>query len=156
MSAFEDTITILVADDDEEDRMLFQDAFEESLLSSYDLRFVEDGQQLMDYLNREGAYGSPDSAPRPGIILLDLNMPKKDGREVLAEIKANPRLSCIPIIVMTTSGAERDILGTYNLGVNSLIRKPDSFDELIQIMRIIKEYWFGMVELPAYLTAYHE
>ena len=154
MSTPEDLISILVADDDEEDRMLFRDAFEESLLSNYDLRFVEDGEQLMDFLYRRGAYALPESAPRPALILLDLNMPRKDGREALSEIKSDPLLCRIPIVVMTTSGAEEDILTTYKLGVNSVIRKPGSFDDLIQIMRIIKEYWFGMVELPVQLPIY--
>jgi CheY-like chemotaxis protein len=103
----------------------------------------------MDYLRHEGRYadGSVD-APRPGIILLDLNMPKKDGREALAEIKSDETLRRIPIVVLTTSKDEQDVLGTYDLGVNSFITKPVTFTGLVEAMRTWTRYWFELVELP--------
>jgi CheY-like chemotaxis protein len=140
-------IVILLADDDEEDRMLAADALEESRVVN-DLRFVEDGDELLDYLYRRGRYSEPDAAPSPGLILLDLNMPRKDGREALREIKADPDLRRIPIIVLTTSKAEEDIYRTYDLGANSFITKPVSFDGLVAVMRDIGRYWIEIVELP--------
>src|ERR687893_1855302 len=116
-------ITILMADDDADDRMMTQEAFAESRIAN-DLRFVVDGEELMDYLKRRGRYADPALSPRPGLILLDLNMPRKDGREALREIKADPSLRQIPVVVLTTSKAEEDIYGTYDLGVNSFITKP--------------------------------
>ena len=140
-------ITILLADDDEEDRMLTSDALNESRVVN-DLKFVEDGEDLLDYLYRRGKYTDPDSAPRPGLILLDLNMPKKDGREALREIKADPDLRRIPIVVLTTSKAEEDIYRTYDLGANSFIAKPVKFESLVTLMKEIKRYWIEIVELP--------
>jgi CheY-like chemotaxis protein len=142
------SITILLADDDADDRMMASDALEESRLAN-DLRCVEDGEELMDYLHRRGKYAEPNSAPRPGLILLDLNMPKKDGREALREIKAEPELRSIPVIVLTTSRAEEDIYRTYDLGVNSFITKPVNFESLVAVMRALGKYWFEIVELPA-------
>lgn len=140
-------ITILVAEDDEDDRLLMQDALEENRLAN-DLHFVEDGVELLDYLNRRGEYTDPQSSPRPSLILLDLNMPRKDGREALKEIKADPNLRKIPIVVLTTSKAEEDILRTYDLGVSSFIAKPVVFDSMVQIMKMLGTYWFEIVELP--------
>ena len=140
-------ITILLADDDEEDRMLTSDALAESRVLN-DLRFVEDGDELLDYLYRRGKFTTPASAPTPGLILLDLNMPRKDGREALKEIKADPDLRRIPIIVLTTSKAEEDIYRTYDLGANSFITKPVSFEGLVNVMRDIGRYWIEIVELP--------
>jgi len=140
-------ITILLADDDEEDRMLTSDALNESRVVN-DLKFVEDGEDLLDYLYRRGKYTDPASAPRPGLILLDLNMPKKDGREALREIKADPDLRRIPIVVLTTSKAEEDIYRTYDLGANSFIAKPVKFESLVALMKEIKRYWIEIVELP--------
>ncbi|HEY2588161.1 MAG TPA: response regulator [Tepidisphaeraceae bacterium] len=140
-------ITILLADDDADDRMLTRDALAESRLAN-DLRFVEDGEQLMAYLRREGRFAAPESAPWPGLILLDLNMPRKDGREALREIKGDPALRSIPIVVLTTSKAEEDIYRTYDLGVNSFITKPVTFDGLVSVMRGLGRYWFEIVELP--------
>jgi CheY-like chemotaxis protein len=140
-------IVILLADDDEEDRMLAADALEESRVVN-DLRFVEDGEELLDYLYRRGQYADPASSPAPGLILLDLNMPKKDGREALKEIKADPDLRRIPVVVLTTSKAEEDIYRTYDLGANSFITKPVSFDGLVAVMRDIGRYWIEIVELP--------
>ena len=140
-------ITILVADDDSDDRMMIREALEENLLAN-DLRFVEDGEELMDYLLRLGKYQSPSSSPRPGIILLDLNMPRKDGREALKEIKSHAHLRGIPIIVLTTSKAQEDIFRTYDTGVSSFVTKPVTFDALVAITRSIGNYWFEIVELP--------
>src|ERR1700709_2088762 len=123
------SIVILMADDDADDRLLTREAFEKNHLAN-DLRVVGDGVELLDYLKRRGKYADPDSSPRPGLILLDLNMPRKDGREALKEIKEDPRLKNIPIVVLTTSGEEEDILKTYDLGANSFIRKPVGFDAL--------------------------
>jgi len=137
---------ILMADDDEDDRMMAQDAFKEAKLAN-SIRFVEDGEELMDYLRRKGKYAHPADAPRPGIILLDLNMPKKDGREALKEIKSDPSLRRIPVVVMTTSKAEEDVLRSYDCGVNSFIIKPVSFASLVDIMKALGRYWFDIVEL---------
>jgi two-component system response regulator len=140
-------ITILVADDDPDDRELTREAFEEARLAN-DLRFVEDGVELLDYLNRRGRYADPAASPRPGIILLDLNMPRKDGREALAEIKADPRFRAIRIIIMTTSKAEEDVLRVYDLSAASYIAKPVTFDALVEVVRTIGRYWLEIVELP--------
>jgi CheY-like chemotaxis protein len=141
-------VTILLADDDEEDRELTRDALQDARLAN-EMRFVVDGQDLMDYLRRDGAYADPTvDAPRPGIILLDLNMPKKDGREALAEIKADATLRQIPVVVLTTSKAEEDVLRTYDLGVSGFITKPVTFAGLVEAMRTWTRYWFELVELP--------
>ena len=139
-------ITILIAEDDPEDRMLAREALEESRLANH-VRFVEDGEELLDYLLNRGQWSDPDDAPRPGIILLDLNMPRKDGREALREIKAHPDLRRIPVIVLTTSHAEEDILRTYDLGVSSFIVKPVTFDSLVNIMRVLGTYWLEIVDI---------
>jgi CheY-like chemotaxis protein len=138
---------ILIAEDDPEDRMLTQDALEESRLINR-LEFVTDGEELMDYLNNRNAYADPIKYPQPGLILLDLNMPRKDGREALKEIKADSDLRRIPIVVLTTSKAEEDILRTYDLGVSSFITKPVTFQGLVDVMHTVGKYWFEVVELP--------
>ena len=140
-------ITILIADDDADDRMMASEALEESRLAN-DLRFVEDGEELLDYLYHRGRFAGEGESPRPGLILLDLNMPRKDGREALREIKADPDLRRIPIIVLTTSKAEEDIYRTYDLGANSFITKPVTFEGLVSVMRDIGRYWIEIVELP--------
>jgi CheY-like chemotaxis protein len=141
-------VTILMADDDEEDCELTRDALQDARLAN-EMRFVYDGQELIDYLRREGAYAHASvEAPRPGVILLDLNMPKKDGREALAEIKADESLRRIPIVVLTTSKDEEDVLRTYDLGVNSFITKPVTFAGLVEVMRTWTRYWLEIVELP--------
>ena len=139
-------ITILLADDDPDDRRLTQDAFAESRLAN-DLRCVEDGQELLDYLRRDGRFQG-EQAPRPGLILLDLNMPRMDGREALQAIKADPSLRSIPIVVLTTSKSEEDVFRSYDLGVNSFITKPVSFQSLVEVVRVLGHYWFEIVELP--------
>lgn len=148
MSESRKPITILVADDDPDDRVLVQEALEESRLANT-LYFVKDGEELMEYLHRRGAYQDSQSSPRPGLILLDLNMPRKDGREALREIKSDPVLRSIPVIVLTTSKAEEDICRTYDLGVNSFITKPVTFDSFVEMIRVLGQYWFEIVELPA-------
>jgi len=140
-------ITILCAEDDPEDRMLIEDAMEDSRLVN-DLHFVEDGEQLMDYLYHRGKYTELSNVPLPGLILLDLNMPKKDGREALEEIKADPDLRRIPIVVLTTSKAEEDILRTYDLGVSGFVVKPVTLETLVSIMKTVSKYWFEIVEPP--------
>ena len=136
-----------MADDDPDDCLMIKEALEESPLAC-DLYYVEDGEELMDYLNHRGKYSDPEMSPSPGLILLDLNMPKKDGREALKEIKASQELKRIPIVVLTTSKAEEDIQRTYNLGVSSFISKPVSFESLVEIMKTLTKYWFEIVELP--------
>jgi CheY-like chemotaxis protein len=139
--------TILVAEDDPDDVMLMTDALVESRLAR-DLHFVHDGDELLDYLRRQGKYADPALSPRPRLILLDLNMPRKDGREVLKAIKADPELRQIPVVVLTTSQAEEDICRTYDLGANSFITKPVTFTALVEAMNVLGKYWFGIVELP--------
>lgn len=140
-------ITILMADDDPDDRLLTREAMDESHLAN-DLRFVEDGVELMDYLRRRGRYADPASSPRPGVILLDLNMPRMDGREALREIKSDPALRRIPVVVLTTSREEADVLRSYDLGANSFIAKPVTFEGLVSVVRTLGRYWVEIVELP--------
>ncbi len=137
-------ITILVADDDSDDRDMIREALEENRLAK-DVRFVVDGEDLMDYLHRRGRHSD---APQPGLILLDLNMPKKDGREALREIKSNPEFRRIPVVVLTTSKAEEDVSRTYSLGSNSFVTKPVTFGSLVSTMRELGRYWLETVELP--------
>jgi two-component system response regulator len=140
-------VTILMADDDPDDRQLTREAFEEAKLAN-DLRFVEDGVELIDYLQRRGKYADPASSPRPSILLLDLNMPRKDGREALQELKADPRFRAIRVIILTTSKAEEDILRSYNLSAASYITKPVTFESLVDVVKTLGKYWLEIVELP--------
>ncbi|HWB65186.1 MAG TPA: response regulator [Chitinophagales bacterium] len=140
-------IEILIADDDAEDRMLIIDALKENRLRN-NIQTVENGEELMEYLRNTGKYTDRQKYPRPGILLLDLNMPKKDGREVLKEIRADEQLKGLPIIILTTSKAEEDILKTYNLGVNSFITKPVHFTAMVDIMKTLNKFWLEIVELP--------
>lgn len=140
-------IVILLADDDEEDRMLACDALVESRLSN-NITCVTDGEDLMDYLHRRGKYAPPAEAPRPGLILLDLNMPKKDGREALREIKSHPELRQISVVVLTTSKADEDIYSSYDSGASSFISKPVTFEGLVEVMKGLGRYWFEIVDLP--------
>lgn len=140
-------IVIVVADDDEDDRMMTSEAFQESKLLN-DIHFVEDGVELMDYLNRKGKYSDPQMSPRPGLILLDLNMPRMDGREALRMIKTDENLRSIPVTVFTTSKADEDIVRSYNLGVNCFITKPISFSGLVNVIQQIGSFWLELVELP--------
>jgi CheY-like chemotaxis protein len=140
-------ITILMADDDEDDRMLTGDALRLSKLAN-DFKTVSDGEELMDYLYHRGRHAPPAASPRPGLVLLDLNMPKKDGREALRDMKADPALRSIPVVILTTSKAEEDIERIYDLGANSFIVKPVTFDGLVQAMKVATQYWFQVVQLP--------
>ncbi len=141
------SMIILMADDDADDRLLAKDAFDECGLPG-EIRFVEDGEDLLEYLLHRGKYTQPGSSPVPNLILLDLNMPKKDGREALREIKSNPELRKIPVIVLTTSKADSDISRIYDLGANSFITKPVAFESLVKVMRVLGHYWCEIVELP--------
>ena len=138
--------TILIADDDADDRMMIKEALEENNFS-HDMRFVQDGEELLDYLHQRGKYLT-EKVLRPNLIILDLNMPKVDGREALSHIKSNDKLKRIPVIVLTTSRAEEDIVRTYDLGVNSFICKPVHYNDLVIVAREIGNYWFSTVALP--------
>jgi CheY-like chemotaxis protein len=138
---------IVMAEDDADDRLLVKDALAESDWEA-DLRFVENGEEMMDYLTRSGKYTDPESAPRPSLILLDLNMPRKDGREVLREMRTRTELRRIPVVVLTTSKAGTDIEKIYELGANSFISKPVEFDSLVKLMQLLAQYWLNTVELP--------
>ena len=140
-------VVILLADDDADDRQLAREALAENR-SIKGVQEVADGESLMDYLLHRGEYADLRTSPRPGLILLDLSMPKKDGREALAEIKADPQLRQIPVVVMTTSSAEEDVCRSYDLGASSYVTKPVTFTRLVEVMRAIERYWFGIVELP--------
>lgn len=139
-------ISILMADDDPDDRLLAKEAFEENKIKNR-LYFVEDGEDLMNFLLHKGKYNKVN-APRPGLILLDLNMPKKDGREALREIKNHPELRRIPVIMHTTSKAEEDIIKSYDLGANSFITKSATFENMVSITSRLEMYWLETVELP--------
>ena len=140
------SVPILIADDDLDDCEMIREALEESRLVN-EIHFVHDGEELLSFLKRSGA-DDKNEFPLPGLILLDLNMPKMDGREVLKELKNHPELQKTPVIVLTTSQAEEDIIRSYNLGANSFITKPVGFESLVQVMRDLGRYWFEIVELP--------
>src|SRR3954447_18071960 len=142
-------VTIRMAEDDDDDRLMARDALAEGRVTS-DLRFVADGAELLDYLRHEGAYADPASAPRPALVLLDLNMPKVDGREALAAIKGDSALRSIPVVILTTSKAEEDVLRAYDLGVNSFITKPVTFAGLVETMTTFAAYWLDTVDLPVH------
>ncbi len=137
----------MVADDDGDDRLLIHDALRDCNVKNQ-VFFVEDGEELTDYLYRIGKYENPTTSPRPGLILLDLNMPRKDGIEALREIKSNPNLRSIPIIILSTSRADEDISRSYDLGANSFISKPVSYDGLVEAMHSLKLFWLQVVQVP--------
>lgn len=142
-----EAVRILMADDDADDCMLARDALEEArVMNTFDV--VGDGVELMDYLRRQGDYSYLEGEAMPGLILLDLNMPKMDGREALKEIKADESLRRIPVVVLTTSKADEDVLRTYELGVNSFVTKPVTFEGLVEVMKTLAKYWFEIVKLP--------
>jgi CheY-like chemotaxis protein len=147
--------TILMADDDADDCLLVKEALREAN-QLHELRIVRDGQQLLDYLKRRGDYRQPSGAPRPDLILLDLKMPRKDGREALSEVKADPHLRSIPIVVFTTSTARDDIAFCYRVGANSYITKPATFRGLVDLMCEMIKYWFEITELPIVELDRHE
>jgi CheY-like chemotaxis protein len=138
---------ILLAEDDSDDRLLVKDAMSDCGWEG-EIHCVENGEELLDYLMRRGKYQATSPAPRPGLILLDLNMPKKDGREALRQIKADPSLKRIPVVVLTTSKADTDVASLYDLGANSFVSKPVRFDALVDVFRILGQYWFQTVQLP--------
>lgn len=141
------TITILMADDDDDDRLMTREALEESRVIN-EFRMVNDGVELLSYLRREGKYADKEQYPWPSLIFLDLNMPRKDGREALLEIKNDPNLKSIPVVILTTSKQEEDKVKGYNLGAASFITKPVTFDGLVELMRAMGKYWVEFVELP--------
>jgi len=140
-------VVFLMADDDPDDRLLINEAFQESLVSN-SIYFVEDGVELMDYLRHQGNFSDQASSPTPDLILLDLNMPRKDGREALVEIKSDPRLRYIPVVVLTTYKAEEDIIRSYDIGAASYITKPVTFDGLVNAIKGLGHYWVQIVRLP--------
>ncbi len=142
-----DTLVILLAEDDPDDRLLTLRALKQNRLANA-IMWVEDGEELMDYLHRRGKYAGNGAAPRPGLILLDLNMPRMDGREALQAIKADPDLRRIPVVVLTTSQAELDILQSYDLGVNAFVTKPVTFEGLATAIKVLGDFWFEIVKLP--------
>lgn len=139
--------TILLAEDDMDDRRLAAEALRQTRLPG-ELRYVDDGEGLMEYLLRRGRFADPAQSPRPGIILLDLNMPRMDGREALRAIRLHPEFRRIPVVVMTTSKSRDDVRYCYELGVNSFICKPTTFAGLVEVMTLLGRYWFEVVELP--------
>lgn len=147
MNSPREPIVILLAEDDPDDRLLTTRALERSRLAN-EVHWVADGEELMDYLYRRGPYAEPGQAPRPGLILLDLNMPRKDGREALQEIKSDASLRRIPVVVLTTSEAERDVMQSYDLGVNAFVTKPVTFDQLADAVQVLGNFWFEIVKLP--------
>ena len=143
----QNTVVILLAEDDEDDYILIKKGLRKAKLSN-EIRWVKDGVELMDYLRHTNAYEDISTSPRPCLILLDLNMPRMDGREALKEIKNDESLKTIPTVVLTTSKAEEDIIDTYNLGVNSYVRKPVRFEDFARAISVLGQYWFELVELP--------
>lgn len=141
------TVTILLADDDDDDVLLTRQALAEARVAN-EVRHVRDGEELLAYLRRHAAYRDPSTSPTPALILLDLNMPRMDGREALREIRTDPALRHLPVVVLTTSRADEDIVRTYALGVNSFVRKPVGFQALVAAMAVLGRYWFELVELP--------
>ncbi len=141
-------VIFLMADDDPDDCLLIKEAFQESLITN-SIFFVGDGVELMDYLHHKDKFADPEVAPTPDLILLDLNMPRKDGREALAEIKSDPHLRYIPVVVLTTSKAEEDIMRSYDIGAAGYITKPVTFDGLVDAIKGLKRYWVQIVRLPA-------
>jgi CheY-like chemotaxis protein len=139
---------ILMVDDDKDDRMMTEKALRKNRLIN-PILFLNDGEELMDYLLRRKNYANEDSAPRPCFILLDLNMPRMDGRRALELVKADPDLRKIPVVVLTTSQAEEDIVRSYSMGANSFITKPVTFEALVTLMESLKNYWLEIVELPS-------
>ena len=140
-------VRVLCAEDDQDDRTLIGDALRASG-AAMELRFVKDGEELLEYLRGRGGPDDLALAPRPDIIFLDLSMPKKDGRQALREIKASPALRQIPVIVLTNSKAEEDVFRSYDLGASSFLRKSLTFDSLVEVMKAVGSYWFQVVDLP--------
>ncbi|RIV26777.1 response regulator [Fibrisoma montanum] len=139
-------MTILIADDDVDDRMFIERALRQNGYTQ-EIQFVEDGEELMEYLHHTGRYNELN-APWPNLLILDLNMPRKNGFQALEEIKEDPKLRRLPVVVMTTSSADEDVVKTYNLGVNSFVTKPFNFNRLVEMIGALKTYWMDTVKLP--------
>jgi len=139
--------SILIAEDDEDDYLLTLEALKEAGIDN-EVNWAKDGNETLEFLSSRLHGNNGPSSALPGMILLDLNMPKKDGREALEEIKSNPSFRKIPVIVLTTSSAKTDVTKSYDLGVNSFIQKPDRFNELVETMRVVFNYWLNTVKLP--------
>ena len=139
---------VIIAEDDPDDRLLINDALKEASKQPVEILFVQDGAEMLDYLYHRGKYRGNVGAPQPELVLLDLNMPKKSGMEVLQEIKSDPALRAIPVVVLTTSHAPEHIARSYELGGNGFVTKPDSYSELVELMKNIESYWFNTVKLP--------
>jgi len=142
------SFSILIAEDDEDDYLLTLEALKEAGIDNTPVHWAKDGNETLEYLSSRLNGGNGSSGQLPSVILLDLNMPKKDGREALQEIKSHPGFRKIPVIIMTTSSAESDITKSYDLGVNSFIQKPDRFQDLVHIVRVVFNYWLNTVKLP--------
>lgn len=140
-------LKILMADDDDDDKMLTKEALLESRVIN-ELHFVANGVDLLAFLRGEGKYADRNEFPEPHIVLLDLNMPKMDGREALAEIKNDETLRSIPVVILTTSKAEEDMIKGYDLGAASYITKPVTFEDLVKLMGTMGKYWVEFVDLP--------
>lgn len=141
-------LVILMADDDEDDRLLAREAMAEARVPG-EFHSVPDGEHLLAYLYGRDQYADERRAPRPGVILLDLNMPRMDGREALRRIRSEPAFRAVPVIVMTTSRAAADVTRGYELGANTVISKPVSFEAMVDVMRAVGRYWLEIAELPA-------
>ncbi|WP_223834080.1 response regulator [Spirosoma profusum] len=139
-------MTILIADDDADDRLFMERALRQSGYT-HTIQFVEDGEELMEYLRHTGRY-TKETAPWPNLLVLDLNMPRKNGFQALKEIKDDMELRRLPVVVMTTSSADEDVLKTYHLGVNSFVTKPFNFNRLVEMVIALKTYWLDTVKLP--------
>jgi CheY-like chemotaxis protein len=137
-------IDVLLIEDDPGDELITREAFEHNKIKN-NLHVAHDGEEGLDFLYRRGGYSE---APRPDLILLDLNLPKRDGRQVLAEVKGDPDLRRIPIVVLTTSEAEEDVLRSYDLHANAYVTKPVDFDRFVEVIRQIDEFFISVVRLP--------
>ncbi|MCB9762582.1 MAG: response regulator [Alphaproteobacteria bacterium] len=141
-------LRLLVAEDDTDDQLLLVEALREADVP-HEVNFVPDGAEMLAYLNREGSWSDPRSSPRPSLVLLDLNMPRVSGFEVLERRQEHPTLRVIPVIVMTSSWSERDIARCYSLGANAFITKPVTFDQLVNVMGALGSFWLETCELPS-------
>lgn|SRR5574338_1294971 len=139
---------VIIAEDDPDDRLLIRDAIREAASANVEVRFVQDGVELLDYLYRRGRYAGGENAPTPELVLLDINMPKKTGLEVLEEIKHDDALRTIPVVLLTTSRSQEHIERSYELGGAGFVTKPSSYSDLVDLMRSIEKYWFRTVQLP--------
>lgn len=140
---------VIIAEDDPDDRLLIRDAIEEATTREVEIRFVQDGAEMLDYLYHRGEYSAEKESPLPELVLLDLNMPRKSGLEVLEEIKQDPVLRTIPVVLLTTSRAPEHIARSYELGGSGFVTKPNTYTELVDLMRSIERYWFRTVQLPS-------